>query len=135
MNYIFIIIFVKIKIMIIKNTIEIFKNLIDNKTDEFVSLMKREFEENVKEYSYKECFENEIGESLMYNIFFMKEKFTIFVTFDAIIYNDEKYKSAYLTITPNDFLILSDKFGFDDVDISDIIEDDNALFDDIEIKR
>ena len=121
--------------MIIKNTIEIFKNLIDNKTDEFVSLMKREFEENVKEYSYKECFENEIGESLTYNIFFMKEKFTIFVTFDAIIYNDEKYKSAYLTITPNDFLILSDKFGFDDVDISDIIEDDNALFDDIEIKR
>lgn len=59
--------------MIIKNTIEIFKNLIDNKTDKFVSLMKREFEENFKEYSYKECFENEIDESLMYNIFFMKE--------------------------------------------------------------
>ena len=38
--------------MIIKNTIEIFKNLIDNKTDEFVSLMKREFEENVISIKY-----------------------------------------------------------------------------------
>lgn len=119
--------------MINKNTIKLFKNLIDNKTDEFVSLMRRGFEEKINEYSHKEYFENEIGETLMYDIFFMKEKFTILVTFDAIIHNKDNYESTYLFIVPNDFLILSDKLGFDDVNVMDIIGDDENLFDDIEI--